>query len=328
MLISFRSVAPIATVSYGYERILSYDAYAVAKGYSCAVDYVSDPNGVEASWSRVDGVRVRLLRAGSAGPPVLLLHGGGFDSAAFSYRHTLAPLSRRNRVFALDWPGYGQSDKPDLDYDLSYYVRFLEKTVDALGLARASFVGLSMGGGAATGLALRCPERVDKLVLVSSYGLGTAVPYGRFGYLLARTPGVATLIYAAMRASRPLLRRGLRRVVADRRMVTRDFVEEAGRFLEEPGAGAAFRTFRNNEVGWRGLRTDFSYRLREISAPTLVVHGARDRIVPVGWASRAHERLPNSQLRILKGCGHWPPRERPEEFNRIVSGFLASRGHS
>lgn len=185
-----------------------------------------------------------------------------------------------------------------------------------------------MGGGAAIGLALCFPERVYKLVLVSSYGLGATVPYGRFGYLLARTPGVATLIYAAMRASCPLLSRGLQRVVGDGRLPTRAFVEEASRSLKEPGAGAAFRTFRNNEVGWRGLRTDSSHRLQEISAPTLIIHGSRDRIVPVARARAAHERLPDSDLRIMEGCGHWPPRERPEEFNRIVGEFLASRERS
>ena len=71
------------------------------------------------------------------------------------------------------------------------------------------------------------------------------------------------------------------------------------------------------------MRTDFSDRLGEITAPTLIIHGAHDPAVPVAWAYRVHRCLPNSELRVFDGCGHWPPRERPEEFNRVVEGFLS-----
>ena len=275
-------------------------------------------------WLEVDGLQVRCLTAGVGGQPVLLLHGGGFDSADFSYGPIIGPLSRGRRVFAPDWPGYGVSDKPDVEYDLAYYVDFLCRLMDALGLARAALLGISMGGGAALGFALDEPERVERLVLVDSYGLGSGIPRGRLGYFLARTPLAADLIYAIMRRSRLVVRRGLLSVVYDRRVVTDCLADEAHRLLKEPGSGRAFRSFRQNEVLWEGLRTDFSERLGEITAPTLVIHGAHDPIVPVAWARRAHKRLPNSELRVFDGCGHWPPRERPEEFNQVVEDFLRS----
>jgi pimeloyl-ACP methyl ester carboxylesterase len=271
----------------------------------------------------VDGLRVRCLTAGAGGPPTLLLHGGGFDSAEFSYGRIVGPLSRSRRVFAPDLPGYGGSDKPDLDYDLAYYVGFLGRLMDALGLARAALIGISMGGGAALGFALSEPGRVEGLVLVDSYGLGREIPRGRLGYFLARMPLAADLIYALMRRSRRILRLGLLSVVHDRRAVTDDLTEKAHGLLNEPDSGLAFRSFRQNEVHWDGLRTDFSDRLGEITAPTLIIHGTHDRAVPVSWARRAHRRLPNSELRVFRGCGHWPPRERPEEFNRVVEDFLS-----
>ncbi len=280
--------------------------------------------GVREIWLEVDGLRVRCLTAGAGGPAVLLLHGGGFDSAEFSYGPVVGPLSRGRRVFAPDWPGYGVSDKPDLEYDLAYYVDFLGHLMDTLGLARAALLGISMGGGAALGLALGEPERVERLVLVDSYGLGSEIPRGRLGYFLARTPLAADLIYALMRRSRRMVRRGLLSVVHDRRVVTDGLADEAHGLLNEPGSGLAFRSFRHNEVRWDGLRTDFSDCLGEITAPTLIIHGAQDPAVPVAWARRAHERLPNSKLRVFDGCGHWPPRERPEEFNRVVEDFLSS----
>jgi pimeloyl-ACP methyl ester carboxylesterase len=273
---------------------------------------------------RVDGLRVRCLAAGKGGaPPVLLLHGGGFDCAGFSYRDAIGPLSRLRPVIAFDWPGYGGSDMPNLRCDLAYYARFLSRLMDSLGIRRAALVGLSMGGGAALSFALRSPERVEKLVLVASYGLGKDVPYGRLGYCLVHAPFATDLVYALLRRSRRALRSGLRSIVWDPRAVGDELVEEARGLLDQPASGRAFRSFRKSEVGWGGLRTDLSDRLGGVAAPTLLIHGEHDRVVPVEWARRAHELLSDSELRVLRDCGHWPPREYPDEFNRLVADFLA-----
>lgn len=279
---------------------------------------------VETRWARVDGLRVRCLAAGSGElSPTLLLHGGGFDAADFSYRYTIEPLSRLRPVLAFDWPGYGGSDKPDLRYDLAYYARFLERLMDSLGIERAALVGISIGGGAALSFALCSPERVEKLVLSASYGLGKDVPHGRLGYFLVHAPLAADLVYTLLRRSRRSLRWGLHRIVHDPQVVSDELVEEARRLLYQPTSGRAFRSFRRSEVGWYGLNTDLSDRLSELAVPTLLVHGERDRVVPVEWTRRAHERLPDSELRVLQGCGHWPSREYPSEFNRVVAGFLS-----
>ena len=254
---------------------------------------------------------------------MLLLHGGGFDAADFSYRYAIEPLARRRPVLAFDWPGYGGSDKPNHRYDLAYYARFLSHLMDSLGIQRAALVGTSMGGGAALSFALCSPERVEKLVLVASYGLGKDIPHGRLGYFLVHAPLATDLLYTLLRRSRRALRSGLRRMVCDPRVVSDELVDEARRLLDQPASGRAFRSFRKSEVGWSGLKTDLSDRLGEVAAPTLLVHGDRDRVVPVEWARRAHERVPDSELRVVRGCGHWPPREYPDTFNRVVTDFLA-----
>jgi pimeloyl-ACP methyl ester carboxylesterase len=278
---------------------------------------------VETTWARIDGLRVRCLAAGTGGlPPVLLLHGGGFDTAEFSYRYALGPLSHLRSVLAFDWPGYGGSDTPNLRCDLAYYARFLQHLMDSFGIERAAFVGISMGGGAALSFALCSPERVEKLVLVSSYGLGKDIPHGRLGYFLVHAPLATDLVYALLRRSQRSLRWGLRRIVNDPRVVSDELIDEARRLLDQPASGQAFRSFRKSEVGWSGLKTDLSNRLGEVVAPTLLVHGDHDRVVPAEWARRAHERLPDSELCVLRACGHWPPRECPNEFNRVVADFL------
>jgi pimeloyl-ACP methyl ester carboxylesterase len=195
--------------------------------------------------------------------------------------------------------------------------------MDSLGIGRTALVGISMGGGVALSFALRSPERVKSLVLVASYGLGKDIPYGRLGYFLSRAPSAADLVYALLRRSRRSLRWGLSRIVSDPRVVSDELVEEARRLLDQPASGRAFRSFRKSEVGWSGLNTDLSDRLGEVAAPTLPIHGEHDRVVPVEWARRAHERLAGSELRVLQGCSHWPPRECPDEFNRVVADFLA-----
>lgn len=276
-------------------------------------------------WLEAGGLRIHCLTAGEEGPPVVLLHGGGIDSARFSYKHVVGQLARDHRVSAPDWPGYGESERPDVEHTLELYVGLLGPILDALKLERASLVGISMGGGAALGFSLRSPERVEKLVLVDSYGLGSEIPWGRLGYLLVRAPVVNDLAWASLRRSPRMVRWSLYNVVHDRRVVTDGMVEEARRVLAQPGAGRAFQSLQKNEVGWKGLRTDFADRLGELRVPTLIVHGEHDRAVPVAWARRARESIPDSELHVLESCGHMPPRERPEEFNEVVRRFLTSR---
>jgi pimeloyl-ACP methyl ester carboxylesterase len=273
-------------------------------------------------WLEVEGLRVRCLTAGASGPPVLLLHGGGIDSAGFSYKYAIEPLARSHRVFAPDWPGYGESDKPGVEHTMDFYAGFLGGLMDALELERASLVGISLGGGAVLGFTLRSPQRVEKLVLVDSYGLGDEVPGGRLGYLMVRAPLASTLTRALLRRSRRVVRWSLYSVFYDRRAVTDEMVEEAYRLANQPGAWRAFSSFQRSEVGWNGLRTSFVDRLHEIKAPVLIIHGANDGFVPVALARRAHERIAESELHVLPDCGHIPPRECPEEFNRLVGQFV------
>ncbi|HMQ30404.1 MAG TPA: alpha/beta fold hydrolase [Chloroflexaceae bacterium] len=278
-----------------------------------------------APWPVVVGVRrmrIHCLIAGAGADPVVLLHGGGIDSAALTYRHTLAALAQRHRVYAPDWPGYGRSSAPDRTPDLAFHVNLLEELLDALGLAQASLVGVSLGGGAALGFALRWPERVRRLALVASYGLGNAVPWDALGALLVRLPGLAGLSWALLRRDRGLLRRALGGVVSTSAALTDELVDEAWASLRRPDVGRAFGGFQRAEVGWGGLRTDFSTRLHELAMPVLLVHGAHDRSVPVAWAQRAEHAIPDAHLQIFERSGHWPPREEPERFNQTIAAFL------
>lgn len=277
---------------------------------------------IESKYIKMEGLNIHYLTAGE-GPPVLLLHGGGADSACLSWRLGMGPVSQSHRVLAPDLPGYGESDKPKIKYTNEYYVEFLGHLMDALGLEKASLVGISMGGGISLGFTLESPQRVDRLVLVDSYGLGKEIPWPVISYVLVWFPLLNEMVWMIEGWSRRMARWSLRNIVYNPQAVTDDLVDEVYQLMKMPAAGRAFRSWQRSEIGCRGLRTNFVDRLHEITVPTLILHGAEDRLVPVSWAQRAHTLIRGSELYVFAECGHWPPREKADEFNRAIPEFLA-----
>ena len=109
----------------------------------------------------------------------------------------------------------------------------------------------------------------------------------------------------------------------DPEAVTEDLVDEVYRLAKKPGVGQAWRSWQRNEIRWRGLRTNYVERLHELAVPTLILHGAEDKYVPVSWARRAHTLIADPELHVFPRCGHWLTLERSGEFNRAVLEFLA-----
>jgi pimeloyl-ACP methyl ester carboxylesterase len=272
----------------------------------------------------VEGLRIHCLMAGQEGaPPVLLLHGGGYDSASLSYKQSVGPFSQYYRVFAPDWPGYGDSDKSKMRYTTEYYVDFLSQLMDALGLEKASLVGISMGGAISLGFSLQSPQRVEKLVLVDSHGLGKEVPGRKISYVMVRLPLLNKLMWAILGRSRRMMKWSLRTVFHDPQAVTSSLVDEVFQEAKKPGVGDAWRSWQRSEIGWSSLHTNFVDKLYTLAVPTLILHGAEDTYVPVSWARRAHTLIKDSELWIFPQCGHWLTREKPTEFNHAALEFLA-----
>jgi pimeloyl-ACP methyl ester carboxylesterase len=274
-------------------------------------------------WLKVSGLRIHLLTAGNHGKPVLMLHGGGLDAAGLSLGRTIPVLARQYRVFAPDWPGFGKSDPMPITWRVEECVEFLAHLLDALGLSRATLIGVSMGGGFALGFTIRAPERVERLVLVNSAGLGREIPGGVLSYLTMRLPFVDELRWALLLRNRSLARRILCGPLVNwKEFLSEEVLDQIIRLARRAGTGAAFRQLQRSEYQWQGLRTNYSPQLSEVNIPTLIVHGAKDTIVPVSWAERAHSLIRNSKLEIIHECGHMPPVEHPELFNEILRRFL------
>ena len=261
------------------------------------------------------------LKTAGDGFPVVLLHGGGIDSATLSWAKSFDQFATQFQVFAPDWPGYGRSDPlPGKSAGIPALVDVLGEMLNLLELPKVHLVGISMGGGAALGYTLAHPERVAKLVLVDSYGLAAQAPFHRLSYLATRLPVLSRTAYATMRRSRTLTRLGVRSIFAG--PVPEDVVHDSFVELQLPHAGEPFIAFQRAEVAPGRLRTCYMDRLGELTNPVLLIHGDKDMLVPLSAAQEAARRLPNARLEIFKETGHWATRERPELFNQCTLDFL------
>lgn len=250
---------------------------------------------------------------------VVLLHGAGADCPRLSWKLVARELGRHVRVVAPDLPGHGGTPalpEPTTDAYLAWLVEWAE----ASGVGRATWAGLSLGGALALGYALRYPERVDRLVLVASYGLSPRVPYHGLLRLVVGSRVGRLLASPRLRGSLGL-RWGLRFLVGDPRAVDAELVEDVRAALRGTSPGLFWRWLAT-ELLPGGTRTCYLDRLEELRCPVLLVHGDRDRLVPLAHAQEAARRIPRAQLVVLRGCGHWPPRERPGDVWSAVQAFL------
>ena len=269
--------------------------------------------------TRLHGSRLSYLTAGE-GPVLLLVHGIASDSEA--WRASLPLLARRARVIAPDLPGHGVSGKARGDYSLGSLASSLRDLLVKLGHERVTLVGHSLGGGVAMQFAYMFPERTERLVLVSSGGLGRSVnPLLR----AATLPGSELVIAATIG---PLTALGRAGVASVRRLglrVTPDLGEVGRGFatLADREGRAAFLDTLRSVVNFNGQRVDASNRLYLAGgAPTLLLWGERDRIIPVGHGLRARERMPGSRLVTFADSGHFPQIDDPHRFAAAVLEFL------
>jgi len=271
----------------------------------------------------ISGIGIHCLTAGSGGSPLVLLHGGGLDSASLSWGPSMERLSDHHRVWAPDWPGFGESSKPVVNYTTEYFIDTLHRLLEHLGVARVSLAGLSMGGAAAIGFALRWPARVDRLVLVDSYGLGRRAPWAVLSYLMIRLPLMNEAAWWLESRSPAMLKLSLGTVSNSRLESQPALVDEVLGMMRRPAAGRAFRSWQRSELVWSGLRTDYRDRLAELKPPVLILHGRQDKLVPVSWAESAAKIIPGARLRVVDDCGHWFPRDAQDVFIEETLRFLS-----
>ncbi|HKV86355.1 MAG TPA: alpha/beta fold hydrolase [Ktedonobacterales bacterium] len=287
------------------------------------------------------GHRMRYLTGGH-GVPVVLLHGLADNAEAWG--RILPALARDYQVFAPDLLGCGLSDKPAIDYSLSAQATYLRHFMDAVGAERAIIVGHSLGGALALHLYMRYPERVARLALIASGGMGRDLPLSLRLCTLAGSSAVIGALLGSRHTNHPAARVGhhvLGRLwpataAADRAkhaalvaINAEDALanaEEAGILdrLREPAARAAFLATLRSVGDMRGQRGSALDALPLIDAPVLLIHGERDATIPVSHGQTGIGRLRRGRLALLPNCGHCPQREAPEQVTELLLDFFAA----
>jgi pimeloyl-ACP methyl ester carboxylesterase len=285
-----------------------------------AVDERALIPGAEERKVTLDGVRWRYLHAGT-GPPLLLIH--GFLGYSFSWRFNIQQLSRYFSVYAIDLPGCGfsqRTSKPEcsLAGDAEALLRFMEH----LGIENANVVGSSRGGGLAILLAALCvkraPLRLRRLILVSPIN-----PWSSNGRMLTRVLGTSAggvyLVHVQPRLTM-LARRYFKALYGDVKRIVPGSFEGYSAGFNLPGS---FEHVLRIVRSWHRDLADVEQSLPVIgNFPTLLLWGARDTAVYPSSIHQLQRYLKNSALIVLRGVGHLPYEEVPEDFNRIVCDFL------
>jgi pimeloyl-ACP methyl ester carboxylesterase len=267
------------------------------------------------------GHRVCFRERGE-GPLVVLIHGITGHSA--QWEPVLEPLAAEHTVLAPDLLGHGESAKPRGDYSLGAYASAVRDTMVALGHDRATVVGHSLGGGIAMQFAYQFPERCERLVLVSSGGLGRQVhPLLRASTLPGSEFVLPLLTHPRVLATGEALGRALGFL---RLQAGTDLAEVARGFgsLGDAEARSAFIATMRAVLDAGGQRVSALDRLYLAeSMPSLVIWGDADPVIPVEHGRAAHAAMPGSRFELFEGVGHFPQLERPHEFARLLTEFLA-----
>ncbi|KUI21039.1 alpha/beta hydrolase [Mycobacterium lehmannii] len=276
----------------------------------------------EMNFLELHGDRVAYRDVGSGEEALLLIH--GMAGSSETWRAVIPQLSRRYRVIAPDLLGHGRSDKPRGDYSLGAFAVWLRDLLDELGISKATIVGQSLGGGVAMQFVYQHPDYCQRLVLISSGGLGPDVGWT---LRLLSAPGAEFLLPAI--APPPVLTVGNK---------LRSWFRTAGihspRGAEMWSAYSSLADAQTRHAFLRTLRSVVDYRGQAVSAlnrlhvanelPIMAIWGDEDRIIPVAHAYAAHEARPECRLEVLPGVGHFAHVERPNDVVDLLDDFIST----
>ncbi|MCD6453243.1 MAG: alpha/beta fold hydrolase [Dehalococcoidales bacterium] len=267
----------------------------------------------------VEGMRLHYVACG-VGSPLLLLH--GFSEFSGTWELNLPFLSNYYRVYAIDLPGHGLSDKPEVSYQISFFTESVIGFMQALGISRASLIAHSFGGAVAIKVAVDSPEKVARLILETSFGLSDDVS------LLHRLCTVPVFSDTDITESEveSALEHRMRMEFYNPDLAAKEMVNRSYQFMMIPEMKRVSLSILRSWIGGEGLRPEVMMlgRLHQIKSPTLLVHGVQDNIHPVELSRQAAKLIPGAKLKIFDKCGHCPHIEKAAEFNYVVRAFLAA----
>ncbi len=274
----------------------------------------------EVKYLTIHGHKRAYVKEGS-GPALLLLHGLGCDHT--TWQPVIQALSRRYTVIAPDLLGHGRSDKPRADYSVGGYANGMRDLLTVLGIDKVTVVGHSLGGGVAMQFAYQFPERTERMILVAPGGLGPEVTAALRAVTL---PGFHTAMgVVTLPGVRHLTTAYLRGLAASGLSMTRDLDEVAAIIdsFKDPQARTAIRHVVSAVIDWRGQIVTMADRAYLTAAmPMCVIWGTDDSVIPVRHAGNAAEMAPGCTVEVIGNAGHFPHKDHPQRFVKIVNDFI------
>jgi len=247
-----------------------------------------------------------------AGYPCVFLHGSGPGVTAWANWNKLFPLLKDDyRIIAPDMVGFGFTDRPEMIvYNMNNWVLQTIDFLDALRIEKANLVGNSFGGALALTMAIKYPERVNKLVLMGSMGVSFPITYGLdkvWGY----TPSPENMEEL------------LELFTYDHSFATKDLINSRYESSMQPGFQESFSAMfpAPRQQCVESMAANENY-IRNIPHDTLIIHGREDRVIPLDNSIKLLRLINNAQLHIFGKCGHWTQIEHTEEFADLLQNFF------
>lgn len=272
-----------------------------------------------------DDLQLFFYEAGEENPiSIVMIHGLGDE--ADTWRHVFTPLARDYHVFALDLPGFGRSDKPDVKYTPQFMMNTLLGFMEQINIESFICMGSSLGGILSHGLALAHPERVSGLVLVDG-ALLQSKPMGDWSLRLMQVPLLGEWLYTRLRRDPDAAFDSLRNVYHDLASLPEAdhhflYTRVNRRVWSDGQRRAYFSTLRNLTPWIKMMQSSLPEQLNTLTIPTLVIRGEQDPLFSLENAQGVMRVQPNAEMEIIDDVGHLPHQEGPQAFLDVVLPWL------
>jgi 2-hydroxy-6-oxonona-2,4-dienedioate hydrolase len=250
--------------------------------------------------------KIRYLEDGHSGQNLILMHGlGGY---AERWSNLMPYLNKKYHMFAPDLIGYGQSDKPSVDYTPEFFVKFVFDFMEALGINKACMIGTSLGGQIVAECAAAQSPIIEKIILISPAGI-----------MRKSTPPLDAYTMAALYPTIESVKSAYHMMVAPDKQVSDISIE---RFVNNMSRPNAKMVFLSTLLGLKNA-PDVSEKLESINIPALVIWGEEDKLIPFEYAHQFVSLIKGCKLISMPGCGHSPYVEDPEKLSQLIIKFLS-----